>query len=62
MSELKIWRNVELEPYEADKLRTKLRNMNIQHETSEADELIHFEVNCTETEAREIDGFLMNLE
>jgi hypothetical protein len=61
MSELKSWRNVELEKYEAYELMLKLRDMKIQYETSEADNLIHFEINCTTTEAREIDGFLMNL-
>lgn len=61
MSELKTWRNVELYSYDAAELKRKLRDMGVQYETSEADDLIHFEINCTETEAREIDGFLMNL-
>ena len=36
--------------------------MHLQYETSEADNLIHFEVNVTDEEAKTADEFLSSME
>ena len=50
--------NVELEPHEADSLRAYLRGFGIAYETSQAGNLIHFEVLTDEVDRYFIDRFL----
>lgn len=54
----KIWSSVELSKVNAKHLRNYLHNMNIQFETSEVDNLIHFECLVTEQERAKANRFL----
>lgn len=46
------WLNVELEKDLADKLRTYLKEQKITFETSQADDLTHFEILVTSREMK----------
>lgn len=55
------WLNIELPRETAKRFRGFLRDIHVNFETSEAGNLIHFEVLVTRTEEREINKFLDTL-
>ena len=61
MAELKSWYNVELRRIDADELREVLSKSGTKYETSEAGELIHFEICCTADRAKSINELLQTI-
>lgn len=59
---MRTWCNVELKPAEAKRFKEYCRDMHLQYETSEAGNLIHFEVNVNAEEAKAADEFLFLLD
>lgn len=52
------WRNVELEPKDAELLRAILNYRHIKYETSECGSMVHFEVYSNEKQAMKITSIL----
>ena len=59
--EMKKWCNVELIKEDAGRFKEYCRDMHLPYETSEADNLIHFEVNVSPLEERKCNDFLSQL-
>lgn len=57
----RTWKNVELPKADADKLRSFLKRADIKFETSEADNLIHFEAYINDFETEVVNEFLDRL-
>lgn len=58
---MKLYKNVELNKNDADKLSVFLKDNKIKFETSGADNLIHFEILVNRFEEVKINEFLKNL-
>lgn len=59
---MKLYKNVELNKNDADKLRVFLKDNKIKFETSEAGKLIHFEILVNKFEEEKINKFLNTLD
>lgn len=55
---MRKWLNTELTKEEAEMLKDFLNENDIEYETSEAYNLIHFEINVNEYEKEAINGFI----
>lgn len=58
---MKLYKNVELPKSDSDKLKEFLNNNKIKYETSEAYNLIHFEILVNQFEEKSINEFLENI-
>ena len=58
---MKQWYSTELEKELAGRFKEYCRDMHLQYEASEADNLIHFEVYATESQMMNANGFLNTL-
>lgn len=58
---MKQWYSTELEKELAGRFKEYCRDMHLQYEASEADNLIHFEVHASEPEMLAANNWLNNL-
>ena len=57
----RMWKNVELEKSEAEKLKAFLKRARIDYEPSSADNLVHFEIYLNRFETQLVNEFLDTL-
>lgn len=55
---MKLYKNVELSKNDAEELKVFLKKSKIKFETSQADNLIHFEILVNQFEEKAINNFL----
>lgn len=58
---MKKWYSVQLNSEEAKTVRWFLKKNNIKFETSGCGSLVHFEIYCTEEDAKIIDEYIDNI-
>lgn len=58
---MKLYKNVELSKNDAEELKVFLKKSKIKFETSQADNLIHFEILVNQFEEKAINNFLDTL-
>lgn len=58
---MKLYKNVELSKNDAEELKVFLKKTKIKFETSQADNLIHFEILVNQFEEKAINNFLDTL-
>lgn len=61
VKQMKLYKNVELSKNDAEELKVFLKKSKIKFETSQADNLIHFEILVNQFEEKAINNFLDTL-